>query len=100
MTVKELIKEQYNDNIADFEVWAYVGKVHKIHGDFITNLDEVFSKEKYQDCEVVSWEIMDQERYANSIVANSIEAADFEMWYDNKDAKVLVIVIGEEFWRN
>lgn len=100
MTVKELIKEQYNDSIADFEVWAYVGKVHKIHGDFITNLDEVFSKEKYQDCEVVSWEIMDQERYANSIVANSIENADFEMWYDDKDAKVLVIVIGEEFWSN
>jgi len=100
MTVKELIKEQYNDNIANFEVYAFVGKVHKIHGDFITNIDEVFSEEKYQDCEVESWEIMDQERYNDSILANSSETADFEMFYDDKDAKVLVIIIGEEFWSN
>ena len=42
MTVKELIEEQYNDCIADYEVCAFIGKVHKIHGDFITNLDELF----------------------------------------------------------
>lgn len=100
MTVKELIKEQYNDSIADVEIYAFVGKVHKIHGDFITNLDEVFQEEKYQDYEVESWEIMDEERYADSIVANSIENADFELWYNDKDAKVLVIVISEEFWRD
>ena len=100
MTVKELIKEQYTDDIADLEVYAFTGKHHSIHSDFINNLDEVFPREKYEDYEVAAWEIMDQERYDNSVVANSCEVADFEMWYDNKDAKVLVIVIGEEFWSN
>jgi hypothetical protein len=100
MTVKELIEEQYNDCIADYEVYAFIGKVHKIHGDFITNLDEVFSEEKYQDYEVESWEIMDEERYKNTIVANSTEEASFSHWYNDENAKVLVIVISEEFWRD
>ncbi len=100
MTVKELIKEKYTDEIADLEVYAFTGKRHSIHSDFIHNLDEVFASESYEDFEVAAWEIMDEERYKNTIVANSTEEASFSTWYNDKNAKVLVIVIGEEFWRD
>lgn len=39
---------------------------------------------------------MDEEDYQHSILANSCEVADFAQWYDDKDAKVLVMMLAED----
>lgn len=39
------------------------------------------------------WELMSEEDYEYSILANSSERADFDMWYDDKNAKVLCIML-------
>jgi hypothetical protein len=41
-------------------------------------------------------ELMDEEEYGNTILANSSMDADFEDWYGSKDAKVLVVVLSYE----
>ena len=41
-------------------------------------------------------QLMDEEEYANTILANSSMDADFADWYGNNDAKVLVVVLSYE----
>lgn len=41
-------------------------------------------------------ELMDEEEYGNTILANSSMDADFEDWHGSKDAKVLVVVLSYE----
>ena len=38
-------------------------------------------------------QLMDEEEYDNTLLANSSMSADFEDWYGNKKAKVLVIAL-------
>ena len=38
---------------------------------------------------------MNEEEYNNTIEANSCDVANFETWYGNKDAVVLVIILNE-----
>lgn len=41
-------------------------------------------------------QLMDEEEYENTLLANSSMSADFESWYGDKDAKVLVVVLSYE----
>lgn len=41
-------------------------------------------------------QLMDEEEYENTLLANSSMSADFEDWYGDKDAKVLVVVLSYE----
>lgn len=41
-------------------------------------------------------QLMDEEEYDSTILANSSMSADFEDWYGNKNAKVLVVVLSYE----
>lgn len=43
---------------------------------------------------------MDEEEYDETILANSGIKADFDDWYDDKEAKVLVIVLDYFFYQN
>lgn len=97
MTVKEIMKEN-KEKFDAFEVWAYTDPSHRLHTDFITNVDEEYSKAEYENKEAVHYEIMDESEYDNSILANSNTSADFAEWYDSANAKVLVIVLDEN-WR-
>ena len=45
------------------------------------------------DMEVGLYELMDEEEYNNTIMANCDIYADFEDWYGDKDAKVLCVMI-------
>lgn len=94
-TVKEIIDEVYasSKEITNFEVWKYSDKTHRLHTDFIENLDGIYSKEQYENLMVDDYYIMDEHYYDETICANGCVRADFEEWYDNKDAKVLVIMI-------
>ena len=41
-------------------------------------------------------QLMDEEEYDNTLLANSSMSADFDDWYGDKDAKVLVVVLSYE----
>jgi hypothetical protein len=98
MNVSETIKELQNDtDYVEYQIYAYTDRTHREHGDFITNLNEIYSIDFLKDKEVLHYEIMDEERYNETIFANCSESADFELWYDDKDAKVLVMFLSE-FW--
>lgn len=58
------------------------------HTDRIEFVDEWDGTE-----EVLEFELMDEETYANSINANSCVDTDFEEWFGNKTAKILCVKI-------
>ena len=45
------------------------------------------------ESEVGFYEVMNEEEYDNSILANGEIRADFESWYGDKNAKVLCIML-------
>lgn len=91
MTVKE-IKEMYKGEYADIEFYKFSGRRHSVHHDFIEDIESMKDDEEPE-----YYELMDEEEYDSSIMANTCEHADFEMWYDDKNAKVLVIIADEHY---
>ncbi len=76
----------------DFEVWMYKDKSKRLHTDYIKNIDDEYD----ENLEVDNYYIMDEDEYNKTVLANSGEYANFEEWYDNKNAKVLVIMVNYE----
>lgn len=77
---------------ADIEIYKFIGKKHSIHTDNIkdsaySSIDEL-PDEVECDCQ-----IMDEEDYNRTILANGGEKSDFEGWYGDKNAKVLIVVL-------
>ena len=94
MTVKELIeviksREEWKD-IVDIEMYEFVGKRKSFHTDCVKFIDEY--GERYADCKVVDWLIMDCEEMNQTIYANSCEYAE-EIY--NEEDKLLAIAIDE-----
>lgn len=89
-TIKEVIEERGNE-VADIEIYKFTGYRHDIHNDFIKSVDVSHNSET----EIYDYEIMDEEDYERTICANSDVFADFEEWYGDKNAKVLVIMLDE-----
>ena len=90
--LKELLKE-HGKEYCDIEVFVPTScKLDKpFHTDSIQGTDDYNDNSK-----VLDYEIMDEEDYGTSVLANSCVRADFEEWYDDKNAKVLCILIDEE----
>ena len=91
MTIKE-VKEMYKGQYDELEVYSTwnVGEHYPNH----FHTDNCRYTEEYTDeSEVGLYELMDEEDYNHSIMANASDYADFEEWYDNKDARVLCIMI-------
>lgn len=98
MTIKEVREMYANDNYVDEEI--YISKEPKryirgFHGDFIESA-EMNSLNINDDTPVYMEQLMDEEDYNNSILANSSVSADFAEWYDDKDARILCILIARE----
>ena len=94
MTVKELIemmksKEEWKDVVC-VEMYKFVGKRKSWHTDCVEYIDDY--REKYADCEVVDYSVMDCEEMNETIYANSCVYA--EDCY-GEDDKVLAIAIKE-----
>lgn len=65
-----------------------------IHTDNIKSLDaDIDSLPDEFDGMV---ELMTEQEYNDTVLANSSMSADFEDWYGNKNAKVLVVVLSHE----
>lgn len=85
MTVGEL-KEKYAGQYADVEVYAdRWNRKPGFHTDRIMNVED------YEDLdEVVEYSLMDEGEYSSTVFANCSECTDFERWFGDKDAKILV----------
>jgi hypothetical protein len=90
--VKEMFKKEFENNeIADIEVYAPMSEGKHYPNHFST--DNCKPVDEYDDSTLVGlWELMDETDYEHSILGNSSERADFEAWYDDKNAKVLVLL--------
>lgn len=91
MTVKNIIEAKKNE-VAAVEVWQYTNKDKRLHTDYITNIDEIYGAEMYENLEADSYYVMDESDYDSTICANG-DSANFAEWYGNKNAKVLVIML-------
>lgn len=92
MTVREFIKEAKGYyTFSKIEVYRFRGEMRIFHTDFIENIDEYYNKNSYMDCEVESYQLMDEEDYNNSILANACFSEEFE-----ENEKRLIICIS---WR-
>lgn len=89
MKVKELIVT--NDKVvANYEIYYSPFGKESFHTDNIRRYDEQDAMEK----QVIKYAVMDESEYDSTICANT-DPADFSEWYDNKDAKVLVILVNK-----
>ena len=93
-TIKE-VKELYKGKYAQIEVYKAIGAgehyPNHFHTDNCKDIEEGFNDET----EVGLYELMDEDDYNHSILANSCTSADFEEWYGDKDAKVLCIMLAD-----
>ena len=92
MKVKDIISK-YGEGKA-VEVYAYTDRSHRIHSDYIVNIDGEYSEDIYLDKEAADYEIMEEGRYNDTILANT--SMHFSDMFDADD-KVLVIVLPEDW---
>lgn len=86
MTVREVIASN-RGKCVDVEIYRYNSIKKIIATDFIESV------ECEAETEVETWELMNELEYEQSVMSNTGEKADFEAWYDDKNAKVLVIIV-------
>lgn len=92
MKVSEIITF-YKDQCCDYEVWQYTDDSRRVHTDHIKNIDSIVSYDLIKDLESFDYFLIDQEEYDTTILANSCLRADFGEWYDDSDAKILVVML-------
>ena len=88
-TVAE-IKKMYEGRYADIEFYKFRFNNRIIHTDCIEYIEDVSD-----DAPVEDFELMDEERYNFSVLANCCEEADFKTWYGSSEARVLVVIIAD-----
>lgn len=90
MKVKEII-EKHGMNCVEVEVYN-ADRMHfrSIHTDSIRSCYEYDEND-----EVLDFEVMCEERYNDTVLANSCVSADFSEWYGDNNAQILVIIIPE-----
>lgn len=94
MTVRDLLKE-YNGKFAEYEVFAYTSRFHKLAISHLDDVNSVYDESYYLDKEVVTEKLMDEEEY-DSFYESSLDV-NFEEWYGDENAKVLFIILSEDW---
>jgi hypothetical protein len=90
--LKELLKKQGKE-YCDIEVFVMACSNSRLtfHSDYIWGIIDYSDNSK-----VLDYEIMDEKDYDTSILANGCMRADFKEWYNDKNAKVLCILVEKE----
>ena len=91
-TVAE-IKEMYEGRYDDIEFYRFQFGQKIIHTDCIEYIED---EDVSDDAPVEDFELMDEERYKFSVLANDWMEADFKTWYGSSEARVLVIIIADD----
>lgn len=94
MTIKE-VKELYKGQYVDCEIYRFRDFTHRVHSDFIYTPDDVEDDQYNENEEVVYEELMDEEEYGRTVIANCDVTADFGDWFGDKNAQILVIILSE-----
>ena len=82
---------------AEVEIYRFIVPdryTRDIHTDNVSSVD--MSVDELPDKFKGQVRLMDEREYNNTIGANSSMSADFEDWYGDKRAKVLVVVLSYE----
>ena len=96
-TVAEIIDRE-RENFTDFEVWKFkFSDTDHIHTDRIENIDSDHSFSCFSAAVPVGYAIMGESEYDSSVLANCGPSADFAEWYDDANAKVLVIMLPHDW---
>lgn len=92
MTIKE-VKEHYRGQYVECEIYRFTDFTHRVHSDFISDdiEDELYNENE----EVLYEELMDEEEYGMTVIANTDTVADFADWFGDKNAQILVIILSE-----
>ena len=94
MTIKDA-KEMYKNEYADIEVYEPLSTGRFYPKSFHT--DNCRSTDNYnEDTEVKLVELMDEDDYNDTLLANTDIHVDFEDLYGNKNAKVLCVMIDKK----
>lgn len=92
MTIAELKKKITNyDAIEVYEYQRPGGPDYYPHADYISRVNEYNDQTKL--CSDISYVLMGEKEYDNTILANTKEKADFMGRFGRADAKVLVILV-------
>lgn len=92
MTIKE-VKEYHEGQYVECEIYRFTDFTHRVHSDFIYTPDDVEDDQYNENEEVVYEELMDEEEYGRTVIANGDVTADFDDWFGDKNAQILVIML-------
>lgn len=88
MTIEE-VEDLFKGQYANVEVYKnYNSTKYGFHTDRIKSVDNFSSTE-----EVKEYSLVNEEEYGETVLANSSLNANFEEWYGDKNAKVLLIKV-------
>ena len=99
MKVYELL-DLYKGEYVDLEIYELFSKNKGFHTDNLECcLSSCYSIELLKNLEVLGYWLMNEGDYNSEIMANTCENADFLEWYEDKNAKVLVLAVKrDENW--
>ena len=86
------IKKMYEGRYADIEFYKFRFNNRIIHTDYIEYIEDVSD-----DAPVEDFELMDEERYNFSVLANCCGETDFKTWYGSSEARVLVVIVADDY---
>lgn len=98
MTVRDVFKK-YQGQYVDKEVYAYKEKVHRINAEFLEAIDEIYDDNAFLKKKVEDYILMDEEEYNSTIWSSMPDRADFADLYGDNTARILVVVLNENWNR-
>lgn len=95
--VKELYQREFENNeIYDIEVYEPAGYGRYYPKIFHTDNCDLIDDTQWDENTIIGmYDLMNEDEYNSSINANSDMNADFDEFFDNKNAKILVLMLGE-----
>ena len=88
MTIKE-IEERFKGLYVDMEVYKnFASNSYGFHTDRIKSVDDYT-----ENTEVIEYSLADEEEYNETVFANVSSTANFEEWFDDKNAKILLVKV-------
>lgn len=89
MLLSDILKEMEGE-YDQCEILQFADEQRVLSSEHTHLIKDAISAEQTHVCQ---YEIMDEERYNETILSDSSLTADFKNWYGSKDTRLLVVVI-------